>query len=110
MKRVILMAVACLFATVVAAQAQERQDPSKTPSATAAVRASTLFSKASIEKSVAVRAAVARSFATPAPPVPRTSKPFFKTPWPYIIGAAVAVGVVVAVNHSGSSNGTGTGY
>jgi hypothetical protein len=36
----------------------------------------------------------------------QTKKPFFKTPWPYvIIGAAVAVVAIVLASGSSSSNG-----
>lgn len=44
---------------------------------------------------------------TAAPKMPRGGKNFFKTPWPYIIGGAIAAGIIIAVN---SGNGTSNGY
>lgn len=104
MKRVIAVAVAFLFVLSVAAQAQEAPAPPNAP-APAASPFSHVFSKASIEKAVSADKAVA-SIPAPAPRVPRSGKNFFKTPWPYvIIGAAVAAGVIIAMNSGSNSNG-----
>ncbi len=49
------------------------------------------------------------SIPTPAPRVPRSSKNFFKTPWPYLIAGGVIAGVVIALNSGSSSTGM-SGY
>jgi len=60
-----------------------------------------IFSKASIE------AAVAKTIGTTAL-VPRANKSFWKGPWPWVLGAAAVVLVVVFAH--GSSSGTGSIY
>jgi hypothetical protein len=104
MKRVVALAVAVLFGFTVTAHAQERLQPPDTTEAVTAVKpvsvSASAFSKASIDK-VAVRAA-----RTMVPKTPQTKKPFFKTPWPYVIIAAVVVVAAVAVGR-GSGDGSG---
>ncbi|HEX5070266.1 MAG TPA: hypothetical protein VFV78_08615 [Vicinamibacterales bacterium] len=56
-----------------------------------------MFSQASLEH------AVSKSVGT-LPNTPRASKSFWKGPWPWVIGAAAAVLIVVAAS---GSNGTG---
>lgn len=93
------IAAAFVFFVVAAAGVQAQQPQPR------------VFSKASIQKAIVVNAktTVARAPApAPAPPVPRSFKSFLKTPWPYIIGGAVAAGIIIAVN-SGNNNGTGSG-
>jgi hypothetical protein len=73
-----------------------------------------MFGKASLEKIIAPdnSTAAVRAIAvvrTPAPKVPRSGKNFFKTPWPYIIGGAIAAGIIIAVN-SGNNSSTGGPY
>ena len=97
MIRTIAAVVVLLFAAAVGTHAQEPK--------------ARVFSKAAIEKAVAVNAKTTVAHApapAPAPRVPRSFKSFFHTPWPYIIGGAVAVGIIIAVN-SGNNNGTGSG-
>jgi hypothetical protein len=105
MTRIAGLTVMFLFVVTASAFAQEPQPASNAPGTTAETTVSpsqgtaspSLFGKASIER------AVARSGAR----VPvQTKKPFFKTPWPYvIIGAAVAVVAIVLASGSSSSNG-----
>ena len=99
MSRRIAAAFVFLVVTAAGVQAQERQQP-------------LVFSKASIQKAIVFneKKTVAKSAATPAPAprAPRSMKSFFHTPWPYIIGGAVAAGIIIAVN-SGNNNGTGSG-
>ena len=95
MIRTIAAVVVLLFAAAVGTHAQEPK--------------ARVFSKAAIEKAVAVNTKTAVAHASaPAPRVPRSFKSFFHTPWPYIIGGAVAAGIIIAVN-SGNNNGTGSG-
>jgi hypothetical protein len=95
MNRVIAAAVALMFVTAIGAHAQEPR------------ASSNIFGKASIEKVITLDKTIS-AVRTPAPKVPRGGKNFFKTPWPYIIGGAIAAGIIIAVN-SGSSS-TGNGY
>jgi hypothetical protein len=102
MKRVIAAAVAFMLATAVGVGAQEPR------------ASSNMFGKASIEKVIAPDKTMAAGTAiagvgTPAPKVPRSGKNFFKTPWPYIIGGAIAAGIIIAVN-SGNNSSTGGPY
>jgi hypothetical protein len=114
MKRILVPAVMLVLASAVPAWAQERrpQESQQAPSPPAAAvhqadaattgagesvasRQPRLFSKASIEKAVA-RAG--------APAVPQ-SKPFFKTPWPYVIGGAIVIILALTLGRSSSPNG-----
>jgi hypothetical protein len=102
MKRIVVFAILFLLVGATSAAAQE---PTASPNAPAApsenapdpgqsspVKAPGIFSKASIDKAV-IRAG--------APAVPQTKKPFFKTPWPYVIAAAAVVILVFALRGSG---------
>jgi len=95
MNRVIAAAVAFMFATAVGLGAQEPR------------ASSNIFGKASIEKAITLDKTIS-AVRTPAPKVPRGGKNFFKTPWPYIIGGAIAAGIIIAVNSG--NNGTSSGY
>jgi len=95
MNRVIAAVVAFMFVTAVSAHAQEPR------------ASSNIFGKASIEKVITLDKTIT-AVRTPAPKVPRAGKNFFKTPWPYIIGGAIAAGIIIAVN-SGNNSATG-GY
>ena len=113
MNRIIAAAVAFTFVTAVGVHAQEPQAPSNS-GVPATAQFSHVFDKASIEKAVAANKAMSplktiAAARTPAPLAPRAGKNFFKTPWPYIIGGAIAAGIIIAVN-SGSSSSTGNGY
>ena len=107
MTRIVVLTVALLFLVTASAFAQEPQPASNAPAATIATTVSqapaspspSLFGKASIERAVA---------RTGVPVVPQNKKPFFKTPWPYVIIGAVVV--VVAIALSGGSSSTSGPY
>jgi len=108
MKRIAGLTVVFLFIVTASAFAQEPQHSSNAPAAAPATTVSQpparpspgLFGKASIERAVARAGAPVRS--------QNGKKPFFKTPWPYVIIGAVAV--VVAIALSGGSSSTSGPY
>ena len=100
MKRVVALAVVFAFAFAVTPHAQEHQDSSPAASSVSTEKPLSVFSKASINKA-AVSAA-----RTMVPAKAQTRKSFFKTPWPYVIAAAIVVIVVVSVKGN-SSDGSG---
>ena len=107
MRRIAGLAVVFLFIVTASAFAQEPQHSSNAPAVAPATTVSqppaspspSLFGKASIERAVAGSSAPVKA--------QNGKKPFFKTPWPYVIIGAVAV--VVAIALSGGSSSTNGG-
>ena len=124
MRRTIAAAVVLTLVAAVGVHAQEPQvspfriAPVAKPASSAspvkvtpAMPATAIFSKESIQKAIVFNpkmTVTALPAPAPAPRAPRSFKSFFKTPWPYIIGGAVAAGIIIAMN-SGNDNGTGSG-
>jgi hypothetical protein len=97
--RVSVVVLILMFMVAASPHAQGRPDVSKTTPATSSSPAvGGMFSKASIES------AVAKIMGTIAS-VPRANRSFWKTPWPWIIGVAAVVLVVIFAGGSSSSTG-----
>ena len=104
--RVFVLSV--LIVSVAAGNAAAQQPLRSTPVAPSTA----VFSKTSIDRAVAnvIKETPKTAAAAKTAPAPRrANKNFFKTPWPYIIAAGVAAGVLIAV-YSGDDNGMGGPY
>lgn len=102
--RVFVLAVVFLIAVAATASAQQPQ-----PTNTSVTPSTNVFSKTAIDRVVARTISATPTTAVApakAAPVPRMSKSFWKTPWPYIIGGAAAAILIIALNSGNNGSGT----
>jgi hypothetical protein len=103
-KRVFVLTLVVLFGVAVSARAQGLPASSfKTPTAAATTPAAVgIFGKASIDRAVATTVGTV-------PTPPRAGRSFWKGPWPWVIGGAIAAAAIIVASNSSSNNGTGGG-